>query len=125
VTLVADRLEVWPGATVTFTLTVTNAGRTALQQLVIEDVLANALEPGEVISGEATWQARTLRATAATLAPGARLVIVYTAVVGSTQPGQAISSRVTATAAGGARGTATLTLGLPPAELPVTGGACR
>jgi uncharacterized repeat protein (TIGR01451 family) len=122
VTLAADRRDVWPGATVTFTLTVVNTGQTALRQVVVEDVLPDALQPGQVISGVATWQGRTLRATAASLPVGARLVVVYTGRVGTAQPGQAITSRVTATAEGGVRKTATFALGLPPSELPITGG---
>jgi uncharacterized repeat protein (TIGR01451 family) len=121
-TLVADRQQVWPGASVTFTLTVTNAGRTPLQQVNIEDVLAQGLEPGDVLSGDATWDGTTLRATAASLAPGAQIALVYTARVTATAPGQAIVTRASATATGGARATASLTLGLPPSELPATGG---
>ena len=121
-TIVADRQQVWPGATVTFTVTVANAGATVLQQVNIEDVLAQGLEPGEVLSGEATWDGDTLRASAPTLAAGGKLVLVYTARVTATAPGQAITTRATVTAAGGARATASLTLGLPPSELPATGG---
>jgi large repetitive protein len=121
-TLVADRQQVWSGANVTFTLTVTNAGRTALQQVNVEDLLGQGLEPGVVSSGDARWDGKTLRASAPTLAAGAKLVLVYTARVTATVPGQAIITRASATAAGGARAAASLTLGLPPSELPATGG---
>lgn len=121
-TLVADRQQVWPGASVTFTLTVTNLGRTPLQQVTVADTLAEGLEPGDVVNGKAAWDGNTLRASALALAAGAKLVIVYTARVTATAPGQAIVSRVTANAAGGAQATASLTLGLPPSELPATGG---
>lgn len=121
-TIVADRQQVWPGASVTFTLTVTNLGRAPLQQVTVADVLAQGLEPGDIVSGSAKWDGTTLRATAPTLAAGAKLIVVYTARVTATVPGQAIVTRVTATAAGGAQAAATLTLGLPPSELPATGG---
>jgi len=122
-TVIADRHDVVPGATVTFTLTVTNAGATALQDIVVEDVLPQGLEPGQVLSGGATWDGRTLRLTAPSLASGARLTVVYTTRVSASDPGAAILTRVTATAAGGVSKTATLALGLPPSELPVTGGS--
>lgn len=121
-TLVADRQQVWPGATVTFTLTVTNLSAAPLQQVTVADALTQGLEPGEVVSGNATWDGATLKTTAATLAAGEKLVIVYTAQVAAAAPGQAMTSRVTATAAGGVTATASLTLGFPPSELPVTGG---
>jgi uncharacterized repeat protein (TIGR01451 family) len=121
-TLVADRQSVWPGATVTFTLTVTNTGPAALRQVTVTDLLAEGLAPGEVISGEATWDGNTLRATIPSLLPGAKLALVYTATVTATAPGQAIVTRANATAAGGAQAAASLTLGLPPSELPATGG---
>jgi uncharacterized repeat protein (TIGR01451 family) len=123
--LAADRTAVWPGATVTFTLTVTNSGATPLRQIAIEDMLAQGLEPGAVVSGGATWQGRTLRLSAATLAPGAKLVVIYTARVTAVDANQAIVARATATAAGGIRKTAVLTLGLPPSELPATGACVR
>ena len=123
--IVADRQQVWPGASVTFTLTVTNQGRTPLQQVTVADVLAQGLEPGEVLSGDAKWDGATLRASAPTLAAGAKLVYVYTARVTATAPGQAIVTRATATATGGAQATTSLTLGLPPSELPATGGCLK
>lgn len=121
-TLVADRQQVWPGATVTFTLTVTNLSAAALRQVTVADALAEGLEPGEVLSGDAAWDGSTLRATAPTLAAGEKFVVVYTARVTATGPGQAMTSRVTATTADGATATASLALGFPPSELPVTGG---
>jgi uncharacterized repeat protein (TIGR01451 family) len=124
-TIVADRQQVWPDAMVTFTLTVTNLGRTPLQQVTVADVLAQGLEPGAVISGDATWDGTTLRASAPSLAAGAKLALVYTARVTATAPGQAIITRATATAAGGASAAASLTLGLPPSELPATGGCLK
>ena len=121
-TIVADRRQVWPGATVTFTLTLTNEGATPLQQIVVADLLAEGLEPGEIVRGDAAWDGNTLRATAAELPAGGKLELVYTARVTATAPGQAIVTRASATAAGGARAAASLTLGLPPSELPATGG---
>jgi uncharacterized repeat protein (TIGR01451 family) len=124
-TIVADRQQAWPGASVTFTVTVTNAGATPLRQVTVADVLAQGLEPGDVISGDATWDGTTLRASAPALAAGAKLVLVYTARVTATAPGQAIVTRATATAAGGAQAAASLTLALPPSELPATGGCAE
>lgn len=120
--LVADRQSVWPGATVTFTLTVTNRGPAELRQIAVADLLAAGLAPGEVVAGDATWDGNTLRATIPSLPAGGKLALVYTATVTATAPGQAITTRATATAAGGAQAAAILTLGLPPSELPVTGG---
>jgi hypothetical protein len=113
---------VWPGASVTFTLTVTNRGATPLRQITVTDLLAEGLAPGEILDGDATWDGNTLRATIPTLAAGGSLALVYTANVTATAPGQAIVTRATATAAGGAQAAASLTLGLPPSELPATGG---
>jgi uncharacterized repeat protein (TIGR01451 family) len=121
-TLVADRAQVWPGATVAFTLTVTNNGAAPLNQIDVIDALGDGLEADEILSGDAKWEENALRAAAATLPAGAKLTYVYTARVTATTPGQAIVTRATATAAGGARAVASLTLGLPPSELPATGG---
>lgn len=117
----ADRRAAWPGATVTYTLTVTNAGAAALRQVSLADVLPRGLAPGVVVSGGATWSGSTLRLATATLAPGARLVVVYTARVTATEAGSTIVNRASASAAGLAARTASWTLALPPAELPATG----
>jgi uncharacterized repeat protein (TIGR01451 family) len=120
---VADRTAIWPGATVVFTATLTNTGKLPLRQVILEDQLAAGLEPGAVIAGNGTWQARTFTAAAPALNPGARLVAVYSATVASTLPSQAIVARMNATTAGCPKKTATVTLGLPPSQLPATGGS--
>lgn len=119
--LVADQAAVAPGMTVVFTATLTNTSPQALNSLVLEDVLSAGLEPGRVIAGGGTWQARTLRSTLPTLAAGARLVVVYSATV-SVPSGPVITARASATVAGCPAKTATVTLALPPSELPRTGG---
>lgn len=122
-TLVADRTAVWHGATVVFTATLTNTGKQPLRQIVLEDQLAAGLEPGPVISGDGSWQGRKFTATAATVSPGAKLVEVYSATVSASLPSQAIVERVNASTAGCPKKTAAVTLGLPPSQLPATGGS--
>jgi uncharacterized repeat protein (TIGR01451 family) len=117
----ADRRAAWPGATVTYTLVVRNSGAAALRQVSLEDALPRGLAPVAVLSGGATWSGSTLRLTSATLAPGARLEVVYTARVTATEAGTTIVNRARVSAAGVAPATATWTLALPPAELPATG----
>ena len=124
-TLVADRAAVWPGATVTFTATLTNTGPQPLLQVVLEDVLASGLEPVSVISGESQWQGRTLRLALPSLDPGASLTAVYAARVAQERPGAAIVAQANATSAGCPRKTAAVTLGFPPSELPATGGSLK
>jgi hypothetical protein len=75
-----------------------------------------------VLSGSGAWQDRTLRVTLPALDPGKRLAVVYSALAVATQPGQAITARAIATSTGCQRKTATVTLGLPPSQLPATGG---
>jgi hypothetical protein len=96
-----------------------------LAQITVTDLLAEGLAPGEVIAGDATWDGNTLRATIPSLPAGGKSALVYTATVSATAPGQAIVTRATATAAGSAQAAATLTLGLPPSELPATGGCAE
>lgn len=117
----ADRRAVWPGATVTYTVVVRNSGSVTLRQVSVEDVLPGGLAPVAVLSGGATWTGSTLRLNAASLAPGARLEVVYTVRVTATVAGTTIVNRARATATGVAGATATWTLALPPAELPATG----
>lgn len=122
----ADRRAAWPGAIVTYTLVVRNSGAVALRQVTVEDVLPGGLAPVAVLSGGATWSGSTLRLASATLAPGARLEVVYTARVTATDAGTTLVNRARATAAGVAGATAAWMLALPPAELPATGdGAGR
>ena len=74
----ADRRAVWPGATVTYTVVVRNSGSVTLRQVSVEDVLPRGLAPVAVVRGAAAWTGSTLRLNAASLAPGARLEVVYT-----------------------------------------------
>lgn len=121
-TLTADQRAVWPGATVVFTATLTNTTRQELKQIVLVNQLAAGLEPVAVLSSAGSWTDRALSVTAPTLAPGARLQVVYSARVGA-DPGQAIAARASADVSGCPQRTASLTLGLPPALLPATGGS--
>jgi uncharacterized repeat protein (TIGR01451 family) len=121
-TLVSDRTAVAPGVTVVFTATLTNTSRSPLRQIVLDSQLSDGLAPGRVVSGQGAWQGQALRVTAPTLAAGAKLVSVYSATV-ATQAASALTARASATTAGCPAKTATLSLALPPAELPRTGGS--
>lgn len=122
----AARQEVWPGASVAFTLTLTNVGNGSARQVVLEDVLPPELDPGSVQGAGAAWDGRTLRARVPVLPPGGRLVVSFTARVreDAAPNGAAIINRATATAAGGLQAAASAVLALPPAELPPTGAGC-
>jgi uncharacterized repeat protein (TIGR01451 family) len=122
------REQVWPGATVQYTLTVSNPGGGSARQVVVSDTLPEGLEPGEVLSGtDAAWNGRTLRAEVPVLPPGGRLVMAFTAVVGAdVAPGAVLTNEASASAAGNLRAVATIDVVLPPVELPPTGGStCR
>ena len=119
-----SREQAWPSATLYYTLTLTNRGTAAAQQILLTGNLPQGLEPGPLPAGSpATWEGRTLRAQQAVLAPGARWVVAFTATVRpDALPGQVLLNRATATAAGGYQASASVTVALPPAELPPTGG---
>lgn len=119
----ASRQEAWPGSTVGFTLTLTNTGAASARQIVLEDVLPPELDPGSAQGAGATWEGRTLRASAPVLPPGGRLVVSFTATVrADAAPSNAvIINRATAAAAGGLKAAAAAVLALPPVELPPTG----
>jgi uncharacterized repeat protein (TIGR01451 family) len=114
----------WPGATLNYTLTLSNQGAAPVEQIVIQDLLPAELSPGAITSGTgAVWDGSTLRAQAAVLPPGSQLVIAYTAQVqASARPGTIISNRASVQAAGNLPAAARSTVMLPPAELPPTGG---
>jgi uncharacterized repeat protein (TIGR01451 family) len=118
------REQAWPGVTLPYTLTLVNRGTAAAQQIVLTTDLPEGLEPGPLpVGSPAAWEGRTLRAQRATLAPAARWVVTFSAVVRSdAPPGQALLNRATVTAAGGYQASASVTVALPPAELPPTGG---
>ncbi len=120
----ADREEVWPGATVQFTLKLTNTGTGSVRQVSLADTLPDGLDPGAVLAGDGVaWDGRTLRGQVAILPPEAQVVIVFTAVVRTgVSPGGVLTNRATASAAGGLQAVAETTLVLPPAEMPPTGG---
>jgi uncharacterized repeat protein (TIGR01451 family) len=121
-TLASDRKTVWPGATVVFTTTLSNTGRQPLTQVVLEAQLSAGLDPVGVLSGGGTWHGRTLRVAAPSLGPGSRLAVVYSARVAATSTAQAVTAGAVATSAGCARKIANVTLGMPPSQLPATGG---
>lgn len=123
-TKVADRTGIWPGMTVTFTVTLTNTGSASLRQVTIEDRLPEGLEASAILAGtDALWDGRVLRASALVLPPGGTLRIVYTARArADLAPGAALVNRAVATAADGQQAVAFVVLGQPPLELPRTGG---
>jgi uncharacterized repeat protein (TIGR01451 family) len=115
---------VWPGATLYYTLTLSNRGTASAQQIVIQDTLPSDLIPGAIAPGpDARWEGQTLQAQAPLLPPGAQLVIAFTAEVRpNTRPGGVIANQASAAAAGSLRAMASTSAALPPAELPPTGG---
>lgn len=123
----AARQEAWPGATVSFTLTLTNTGAGSARQVMLEDVLPPELEPGAAQGANAAWAGRTLRASALVLPPGGRLVVSFTTTVRAeiTPDRAVVINRAAASAAGGLKATATAVLALPPVELPPTGARAR
>ncbi len=121
--LTADRKSVWPGATVVFTATLSNTGRQPLTQVVLDSQLPAGLDPIAVLDGSGAWQGRTMRAAIASLAPGGRLAVVYSARVAPSSTATSIPVNAVATSAGCPRKVARVTLGMPPSELPATGGS--
>ncbi len=118
------RREVWPGAMVSYTLTLTNVGSVSARQVVLEDTLPADLAPGAVQGAAAAWVGRTLQARVPVLPPGGRLVVAFSAVVAANvAPGGLLVNQAQATAAGGLSASAEVGVALPPAELPVVGGA--
>jgi len=115
----------WPGATLVYTLTVSNQGTASAQQVVVQDTLPADLVPGTIAPGaDARWEGQTLHVQAPILPPGSKLVIAYNAAVRvNTRPGGVISNRASAAAAGNLRAAASASVTLPPAELPPTGGS--
>jgi uncharacterized repeat protein (TIGR01451 family) len=115
----------WPGATLHYTLTLSNQGSAAALQVVILDPLPADLAPGTIVAGaNAQWEGQVLRVQAASLPPASRLVIAFTADVrANAQPGSILSNQASATANGALRATASASVALPPAELPPTGGS--
>ncbi len=120
----AAQPAIWPGMTVTFTLTLTNVGSTSLRQVTLEDTLPDGLEPGAVLAGAgAVWNGRVLRVVVPVLAPGGVLRVVYTArVLADIAPNAVLVNRAVAMAADGQQAVAFVVLGQPPLELPRTGG---
>jgi uncharacterized repeat protein (TIGR01451 family) len=114
----------WPGATLHYTLTLSNRGTASAQQIVVQDALPAELVPGALAPGtDARWEGSTLRAQAPILPPGSQLIIAYTAEVRvNTPPGGVISNAADVAAAGNLRTAASSSVTLPPAELPPTGG---
>jgi uncharacterized repeat protein (TIGR01451 family) len=119
----ANRLLIWRGQTVTFTLTLTNSGQTSARQVSLADTLPDGLAPGLARGAGAVWDGRTLRAQTPVLPPGGQLVVTFDAVVASdARIGGLLVNRAQATAAGGLSANAEAFVALPPAELPAVGG---
>lgn len=118
------RREAWPGATIRYTLTLTNVGTASAHAVILEDPLPVGLAPGAIQGPAATWIGHTLQVRAPVLPPGGRLVVAFDAVVvQAVAPGGLLVNRAQATAAGGLSASAEVAVALPPAELPVVGGA--
>ena len=119
----ANRLLIWRGQTVTFTLILTNSGQTSARQVSLADTLPDGLAPGPVRGTGAVWDGRTLRAQTPVLPPGGQLVVTFDAVVApDARVGGLLVNRAQATAAGGLSANAEAFVALPPAELPAVGG---
>jgi uncharacterized repeat protein (TIGR01451 family) len=115
----------WPGATLHYTLTLSNQGTASARQVSILDPLPEGVVPGTA-SGDvdAQWEGQVLKAQIPILPPASQVVIAFTANVRvNTPPGGVISNQASATASGGPAATAGASVGLPPAELPPTGGS--
>lgn len=121
----ADRDQVWPGMTVSFTLTLSNRGSTSIQGIVVEDPLPPGLEPREILEGSgAFWDQNSLVSEVAVLPPGGRYTVIFSALVGPDATAEPmLQNRATATAANGLSAQAIAILVLPPLELPPTGDA--
>lgn len=118
-----DRLEAWPGATVWFTLIVSNPGAASTRQLVLTDVLPAELDPGAVQGTSAAWNGRTLRGRLPVLPPGGRWVVTFSASVREdAAAGKLVVNSAQVSATGGLSASSDAYLALPPAELPAVGG---
>lgn len=127
----SSAFRTWPGATLTYTITLSNRGAASARQVIVEDALPPELDPGAIHRGAgAAWDGRTLRAQAEILPPGAQMVIAFSAQVRpDARPGSVVVNRANASASGGKRASASASAALPPAELPPTGrlleGGCE
>ena len=121
----SDRDQVWPGMTVSFTLTLSNRGSTSIQGIVVEDPLPPGLEPREILEGSgAFWDQNSLVSEVAVLPPGGKYTVVFSALVGPDATAEPmLQNRATATTANGLSAQAIAILVLPPLELPPTGDA--
>jgi uncharacterized repeat protein (TIGR01451 family) len=118
-------ITAWPGATLHYTLTLSNQGTAAARQISILDPLPEGVVPG-TLSGDvdAQWEGQVLTARIPILPPGSQVVIAFTSdVQADAPPGGVISNQASATASGGLSAAASASVGLPPAELPPTGGS--
>jgi uncharacterized repeat protein (TIGR01451 family) len=116
---------VWPGATLYYTLTLSNPGTASAPQIVVRDTLPPDLVPRAIAAGpDARWDGQTLLAQIPSLPAGSQLVIAYTAEVRvNIRPGGVITNQASAAAATNLRAVASASVMLPPAELPPTGGS--
>lgn len=118
-----DRNEAWPGATVWFTLAVSNPGAASARQVVLQDTLPAELDPGVVEGTSAVWDGRVLRGRMPVLPPGGQWVIAFSATVRKdAAAGKLVVNQAQVTAESGLSARAEAYLALPPAELPTVGG---
>ncbi|GAB1820096.1 DUF7927 domain-containing protein [Herbidospora sp. RD11066] len=102
----SDAASTTPGATVNYTITVTNSGKTAYSPAVFADSLAGVLDDAtyngdaSATSGSVTYNAPTLSWSGA-LSPGASATITYSVKVNSPDTGdRALTNTVTSASPG-------------------------
>jgi uncharacterized repeat protein (TIGR01451 family) len=116
-----------PGAELTFTLQLTNPGPQGLQDVLIEDILPDALLLLDVAAygGEPEVSGNRFSVLLDRLAPGLPVIITVRAQVASdTAAGAVIDHQPTVTVAGLEQRWPLLSVGLPPTQLPPTGDSC-
>ena len=116
-----------PGSVLTFTLQLTNVGPAELLDVRIEDILPSSLvlQDVAVYLGKVETVGHRATITLDRLASGQTVVItVRVQVAADAVPGTIIDHQPVAYYAGVEQRWPLLSVALPPAELPPTGGAC-
>ena len=123
--LQTDRVAVWPGVVVRYTLTLANAGQSSAREVELDATLPEGLTPltAETSAG-AAWSGRNLSLSQPVLAPNGRLVVTFAAVVQpGAQQGSVLVTEARASASALASLSASQPVALPPAQLPAVGGS--
>ena len=97
-TKVVDNATPNVGDTVTYTVTVTNNGPTAIPSIVLTDALPSGLTEGAVMASIGTWSSPNW--TVGSLAPGVTETITIEALVDAGQGGNTLVNTVTKTHVG-------------------------